>query len=189
MFHRHYHPNILLSSEAILTSLEDTWRSPMWTHWTWPSSGSSAAVGPSLQPPREGSWHWGWRRWWYLFGFLMLCMIEILSIHSKKKVIEKWKWDNKYDDIFSMVTAKTSSSEMHPLFLSFSGQTCGVLWLLKSVIFQTLSLRLHLSDHWNYVSFLLPPKHQSCSYKSFWRWKITLWKQYLYISNWLLFDH
>jgi len=32
-------------------SLEDTWRSPMWTHWTWPSSGSSAAVGPSLLAP------------------------------------------------------------------------------------------------------------------------------------------
>ena len=163
----HYHPNILLSSEAILTSLEDTWRSPMWTHWTWPSSGSSGAVGPSLLSPMEGSGCFAW--------------LKFSLFTVKKKVTEKWKWDNKYDDIFSMVTAKTSSSEMHPLFLSFSGQTCGVLWLLKSVIFQTLSLWLHLSDHWNYVSFLLPPKHQSCSYKSFWRWKnYTLKTRFVY---------
>ena len=109
-----------------------------------------------------------WKR--HLMNHLITNMV-LRDASASKKVTEKWKWDNKYDDIFSMVTAKTSSSEMHPLFLSFSGQTCGVLWLLKSVIFQTLSLWLHLSDHWNYVSFLLPPKHQSCSYKSFWRWK------------------
>ena len=77
----------------------------------------------------------------------MLCVIEILSIHSKKIVSESERKTINVVIFFSMVAAKTSSSEMHPLFLSFSGQTCGVLWLLKSVIFQTLSLRLHLSDH------------------------------------------